>query len=487
MDSYTKLVELVKEAGILASISELLDWDEEVTMPSGAMQRKALEKGVNAALSHRLFTSSEIGKLLDSLKKAKLNDEQQAMVDEISFDYYRAKNVPESLVKEQEEVSTIAVNAWKKARKEKNFSLFAPHLKKIIELKRQEAKFTDSKKDPYEVLVEDYESGISISEMSEIFNEIKKELVPLISKIKKAGEIETKILDKKIPESIQQKFSQEILKYIRFDFSKGRLDIAAHPFTNYWRITTRYNEGFSNAIGGTIHEAGHAFYEHNLPFEHFGTPLGQSRSLSIHESQSRLWENHIGKSRAFWNGCFPKLKKAYKLGEVSKEDFYRSINAVHPGFIRVNADEVTYTMHIILRFELEKALISGELEVKDLPKVWNEKMKQYLGVNVPNDSQGVLQDIHWSSNLIGYFPTYTLGSMISAQLFEAMSRDINGLEQKIEAGKFDELHAWLQDNIHRHGRRYSTKELVKRATGENPNPKAYIKYLNAKFGEIYGF
>lgn len=484
MDNYQKLVELVKEAGIHESIAELLDWDEEVTMPAGAIERKALEKGVHAAVSHRLATSDEIGKLIKAVERKKLNAEQQAMVREIKFDYDRAINVPEELVKEMAETSTRAVEAWQKARKNNDFPLFKPHLKKIIDLKKKEAAAIDATKNPYDVLVEEYESGISTAEMANIFDEIKQELVPIIARISKAKQVNTRILGKQIPEQAQREFSLELLKYIGFDFSKGRLDVAEHPFTGYWRITTRYTDGFAGTIGSTIHEVGHAFYEHNLPFEHFGTPLGESRSLSVHESQSRLWENHIGKSKAFWQGMFPKLKKAYGL-KTSLDEFYKAINCVQPGFIRVNADEVTYTMHIILRFELERALIEGRISVDDIPSVWKNKMRGYLGIDVPNDREGALQDIHWPSGLIGYFPTYSLGNVLAAQLFEAMTRDIDGLEEKISRGEFAELHSWLKDKIHSKGRRYPTKELIKMATGEEPNPRAYLRYLHNKFGEIY--
>ncbi len=305
MTAYSQLVEHIKEAGILSSVQELLGWDEETMMPTGQTQLRAIEKGTLAAVSHKLSTSDTIGKLLQQTKKEKLNNEQKAMVREIEFDYLRDKNVPATLVKELKETATHATEAWKKSRKENKFATFAPHLKKIIELKKQKAKAIDGKRNPYEVLFEEYESGITIQEASKMFQTIKKRLVPLIEKIKKT-EISKEILYKKIPQETQFKFCKELAEYIGFDFNKGRLDISAHPFSAAWRITTRFEDNITASILSTAHEAGHALYEHNLPFEHIGTPLGQYRSLSIHESQSRLWENHICRSKEFWKGAFQK-------------------------------------------------------------------------------------------------------------------------------------------------------------------------------------
>jgi len=485
--SYARLVARIKEAGILNSVQELLAWDEEVTMPSAGIHRRSLEKGVIAALHHRLATDDTIGILLAQASQEILSPEQQAMVREIAFDYTRFKNVPEALVKEIEEVATLATEVWKVARKHNDFQHFAPYLERLIDLKRKEATAIDPSRDPYAVLVEGYESGMSVAEMKEHFTAIKKVLVPLIATIQKRPVISTAVIKKTIAPSVQMEFNKKVAEYIGYDFSKGRIDIAVHPFSACWgRITTRFTDDYANSIGSTMHEAGHAFYDQGLLHEHMGTPLGEARSLSIHESQSRLWENHVGKSRAFWQGLFPKLQQAYGLKGSSVDEFYRAINVVQPGLIRVNADEVTYTLHVILRFELEEELLAGRLKVKDLPSEWNRRMKEYLGVTVPSDSDGVLQDTHWASGLIGYFPTYTLGSMIAAQLFVAARTEYPMLEQEFAAGNVTTLHRWLQKNIWDHGRRYSTKELVQRATGDEPNPRAYLTYLQKKYGELYG-
>lgn len=485
---YNKLVELVKDAGIIGSVRELLEWDELVTMPPGTVERRGLQKAALAAHHHKLATSDKIGELISKAESERLNDEQKAMVREIKFDYEREKKVPEQLVKELQITTTQANEAWEKAREKNDFASFAPHLKKIIELEKQKAKAINPEKKPYEVLVEDYESGISLDEMRKIFGEIKKQLVPLIEKISKAKQHEDKMLHEKVPLVKQKTFNEMLAKYIGYDFTKGRLDESTHPFTGFdSRITTRYTDsGVHMAMLSTIHEAGHGKYEQGLAEEHFGTPLGQARSMSVHESQSRLWENHVGKSMAFWKGMFAKLQKEYKMQNVSLEQFYQAINKVTPNLIRVDSDEVTYTMHIILRFELEEALIDGKIQVEDLPKEWNKRIKEYLHIDVPDDAHGVLQDIHWSAALIGYFPTYALGSLMAAQIFETAKKSISGLEQKIEAGDFKELNKFLAEKIHKPGRRHTTKELIKLATGEEPNTQAYINYLQNKFGQLYG-
>jgi carboxypeptidase Taq len=293
------------------------------------------------------------------------------------------------------------------------------------------------------------------------------------------------LLSKEVAVEKQSDFNTFIAKAIGYDFSKGRLDVSAHPFTScYGRITTRYNDGWWPAISGTIHEAGHGMYEHNLPLKYFGIPLGQYCSMSIHESQSRLWENNVGKSKNFWKYFLPKLTESYDL-DVDLDDFYKIINQVEPTLIRVDADELTYSLHIILRFEIELGLIEGNINFEKLPEVWNEKFRAYFDIVPPNDSLGVLQDIHWSWGNIGYFPTYTLGSMIAAQLFAAAEKDIPSLATNLGEGKFDELRSWLNEKIWSHGKRYLTKEIIRNATGKNPDPDDYLNYLGKKYSEIY--
>ncbi len=484
MSDYEKLLEIYKKSAILDSVAEALAWDQEVMMPAGALSVRAQQSSTIVALEHDILTCEEMSDLLVALEKESLDPEQTANIREIIRCYKRAKNVPNELVQEFQETRIKGVEVWKEARKKNDFKLFLLYLKKVFELSIKTAECIDPDTHPYEVLLENYEEDISVEEIQCHLNKIKEHLVPLIAKIKD-HKIDDSFLAKEIAVEKQSEFNNFIAKAIGYDFSKGRLDVSAHPFTScYGRITTRYNDGWWPAISGTIHEAGHGMYEHNLPLKYFGIPLGQYCSMSIHESQSRLWENNVGKSKNFWKNFFPKLKESYDL-DVDLDDFYKIINKVEPTLIRVNADELTYSLHIVLRFEIELGLIEGKINFENLPEVWNEKFREYFGIVPPNDSLGVLQDIHWSWGNIGYFPTYTLGSMIAAQLFAAAEKDIPNLATNVAQGRFDELRSWLNEKIWCHGKRYLTKELISKATGKEPNPDDYLNYLKNKYSEIY--
>ncbi len=484
MSEYETLLEIYKKSAILESISEVLEWDHEVMMPEGALPIRARQSSTLAALGHDILTCDEMRDLLVALEKGNFNSDQVANIREIKRSSERAKNVPNELVQELEDTRIKGVEAWKDARKKSDYTLFSSHLGKVFELSRKVAEYIDPNTHPYEVLLEEYEQDISIEEIRNHLNKIKEHLVPLIAKIKDQ-EIDDSLLLKDVALEKQSKFNNYIAKAIGYDFSKGRLDVSAHPFTAcYGRITTRYNAGWWSAISGTIHEAGHGMYEHNLPIESFGTPLGQYCSMSVHESQSRMWENNVGKSKYFWKKFFPELRKSYDL-DIELDDFYKIINKVEPSFIRTEADELTYSLHIILRFEIELGLMEEKISVKNLPEVWNEKFREYFGIVPPDDSLGVLQDIHWSCGNIGYFPTYTLGSMIAAQLFAAAEKDIPNLAINIGEGRFDELISWLNKKIWSNGKRYLTKELIRNATGKDPGPDDYLDYLKNKYSEIY--
>ncbi len=484
MADYEKLLEIYKKSAILDSVAEALAWDQEVMMPSGALPVRAQQSSAIAALEHDILTCDEMSGLLDALEKESLNPSQTANFQEIRRCYKRAKNVPNELVQEFQETRIKGVETWKEARKKNEFKLFLPYLKKVFFLFCKTAGCIDPNTHPYEVLMENYEQDMSIEEIQCHLNKTKEHLVPLIAKIKDQ-KIDDSLLAKDVIVEKQGEFNNFIAKAIGYDFSKGRLDISAHPFTScYGRITTRYNDGWWPAISGTIHEAGHGMYEHNLPLKYFCVPLGQYCSMSIHESQSRLWENNVGKSKNFWKYFFPKLKESYEL-DINLEDFYKIINKVEPTLIRVDADELTYSLHIVLRFEIELGLIEGKISFEKLPEVWNEKFKEYFDIVPPNDSLGVLQDIHWSWGNIGYFPTYTLGSMIAAQLFTAAEKEIPGLATNLGEGKFDRLNSWLNKKIWCHGKRYLTKELIRNATGKDPHPNDYLCYLENKYSEIY--
>ncbi len=484
MGNYEKLLEIYKKSATLDTVAEVLAWDQEVIMPEGALPVRSQQSSTIAALEHDILICDEMRGLLVALEDENLNPEQAANFREIKRCFDRAKNVPNKLVHELQETRIKGVEAWKEARKKNDFKLFLPYLKKVFELTGKTAECIDPTTHPYEVLLANYEQDMSVEEVQCHLKKIKEHLVPLIARIKDRKR-DYSLLAKEITVEKQSEFNNYIAKAIGYDFSKGRLDISTHPFTScYGRITTRYNGGWWPAISGTIHEAGHGMYEHNLPLKHFCVPLGQYCSMSVHESQSRLWENNVGKSKNFWKIYFPKLKESYDL-EVDFDDFYKIINKVGPSFVRVDADELTYSLHIVLRFEIELGLIEGKINFEDLPEVWNEKSKEYFDIVPPEDSLGVLQDIHWSCGNIGYFPTYTLGSMIAAQLFNTAEKDIQNLAINIAQGKFDELRAWLNEKIWCHGKRYLTRELIRKATGKDPGPDDYLNYLENKYSEIY--
>jgi len=484
-DLFSRLVKKLKRIGALSSIGELLEWDQYVMMPPAAVGRRSLENVELAALKHELFTDSRMSALLYRLQDEDLTEGQRALVREVAHDYDREVSIPQDLVAEFARVTTKADGVWTKARAENDFVSFAPTLKNIIGLSRERANYIDSSADPYEVLFQDYESGMTLNQASEYLEKIKVAVVPLCEQLaQKSPMPRSRVLESDVPGDKVIKFSEEIAKIIGYDFGKGRLDLSTHPFTSaFGRITTRLDDGWWMAISSTIHEAGHGMYEHNLPKEYFGTPLGEPRSMSIHESQSRLWENHIGKSTVFWGHNFLKLIDMLGL-ELAGEDFTPFISEIHriePGFIRVNADEVTYPLHIIVRFEIEQELILGQLDVEDLPEAWNQKMRDYLGLDPPTDTVGCLQDCHWAWGCFGYFPTYALGSMIAAQLFAAAQKDIIELRTHLNRDSCRKLNEWLKEKIHRHGRRYSTLELVRRATGKFLSVADYTQHLRILF------
>ncbi|MCX6762923.1 MAG: carboxypeptidase M32 [Candidatus Moranbacteria bacterium] len=417
-----------------------------------------------------------------------------AIVRELWREYERQKKLPVAFVKEMAKICSEGHNVWIKAREKSDFGIFLPYLKKIVALKRKEAELVGYKKSPYDALLDTYEPGATSEEISMIFEELKNFLVPFLKKIKNSKvKISQKILAGNFPTEQQKKFNEEVAKKIGFDFEAGRLDTSVHPFStgfhpNDVRITTRFRkDNMFDSFFGVIHETGHALYEQGLNAKHFGTPLGEAISHGIHESQSRMWENMVARSKNFWKYFFPKLQKQFPkpFAETKFDDFYRVINDVRPSLIRVEADEVTYSLHIILRFEIEKELIEGSIEVEDLSKIWNAKVKEYLGIKVPSDASGVLQDTHWSGGGIGYFPSYTLGNLYAAQLFNTAKKDLINLEKEISIGQFGHLREWLREKIHIHGKMYSADGLVREVTGEPLTSQYFIDYLKKKYGEIY--
>ena len=493
-DAYEALLDRVQRWNAVGSASGVLGWDQQVMMPEGGTPARSKQLSALSSVHHDMVTADETGELLDELDDADLTDEQAAVVREVRREYERADAVPVELVEEISETGSEALQAWEEAKAEDEFETFAPYLQKHVELKREYAEHIDPDRDPYEVLFEEFEPCLSMERAESILAELREALVPMIEDIRESDvELAVDTFEGTFPEDEQEALSRDALELVGYDFDRGRLDVSSHPFTSGnqfdCRVTTRFDETDPlGAVGSTVHEFGHAQYNLGLPQEHFGTPLGTSRDLSVHESQSRLWENHVGRSEAFWREFLPVFQEHFpQTEEATVRDAYEAFNQVYEdNLIRVEADELTYHLHIVIRFEIERDLVRGDLDVEDVPGVWNDKYEEYLGIRPDTDSEGCLQDIHWSHGNFGYFPTYSLGSVMAAQLFEAAEAEIDDLDAKIAEGEFDDLHDWLGENVHRHGSRYETNELVKRATGEDFSADAFLDYVDEKYGELYG-
>ncbi len=506
--TYETLLRRARELGVLESCSALLGWDEQTYMPVGGSAHRGEQMGLLAGLQHERATDPRIGELLAVVENSELTADPDSPttvnIRELRRSYDRRTKLPRDLVEELARTTSLAQQEWIAARREASFRRFLPWLEKIVHLKRQEGEClsavtgsADREHSVYDALLDEYEPGARSAELAVLFQALREELVPLVQAIgdasKKRAPAGT-FLKQKYPADRQKFIGEMVASAVGFDFQKGRLDVTAHPFCSGigpgdTRITTRYDEhNFSESFFGILHEVGHGLYEQGLPAEHFGTPIGSAVSLGVHESQSRLWENAVGRSRAFWAYWFPLAKKVFHqpLHDVSLDPFLTAINKVAPGLIRTNADEVTYNLHIIIRFELEKALLGGALPPADLPDAWNQKYRDFLGVSPSSDAEGCLQDIHWSAGLIGYFPTYTLGNLYAAQLFAKVRSELGGLDEAFARGDFGELLAWLRDHVHRHGQRYRPVSLIERATGAKPHHQSLITALKQKYGELYG-
>lgn len=498
----SKFIELKKRLAVVSDLHNvvgLLGWDQQTYMPPKGARARADHLATLERLAHEHFTDDQVGQLLDELSNdvAKLDyDSDEASLIRVAHrDYHKAKRLPADFVETLAHATTIAYEEWHKARAESNFKMFQPHLEKIVELKIQEANYLGYPERVYDALLDQYEPQMTTAQVETIFTPLKQELIAFVAALaQKADAVDDAVLRREYDEQKQWDFGIQVIKQLGFDFQSGRQDKSVHPFTSGFslgdvRITTRVDKHFlSTMLFGTIHEAGHGLYDMGYRIELERTPLEGGASLGAHESQSRLWENLVGRSRGFWKYWFPRLQQIFpaQLADQTVESFYRAINRVHPSFIRVEADEVTYSLHIMLRFELENLLLERKLKVADVPDAWNAKMQEYLGIVPPDDARGCLQDVHWSIGSIGYFPTYSLGSMFAVQLWECALKDIPTLPAQIENGKFDELLGWLRKNLHAHGRKFTLDELAHRITGEPLQSRSYVKYLKHKFGEIYG-
>ncbi len=495
---YDELIERMKEVSIINSCEALLGWDERTYMPRGGSAHRANQAAYMAGLTHKKFTDPRMGELLGELAQSDLmKDEfsdEAVNIREIKHDYDKEVKIPQKLVEEFTHTTTMSQGVWSQARGENDFPKFLPWLEKIVKLCRERAECFGYEKEAYDALLDEYETGSSVEFVSKVFSGFRDDLVGLVSAI---GNSKIKpnlsIIESAYAVDLQEVFGRSAAAAIGYDFGTGRLDLSAHPFTTGIgpgdiRITTRYNPNhLGQALFGTLHEAGHGMYEQGVPTEHYGTPRGAATSLGIHESQSRMWENQIGRGKPFWKHFFPRAQQMFPeiLGEVKFDDFFLAINDVRPSLIRVEADEVTYNLHILLRFEMEHALINGDLQVKDAPSAWNEKFQKYFGITPPNDADGCMQDVHWSAGYFGYFPTYTLGNLYSAQFYNKAKADIPGLEDQFAIGNFTGLKKWLEENIYVHGQRYRAEKLVEVVTGAKLDHAPLMNYLKEKYSVLY--
>ena len=492
-ETYDRLVEKLERITNVGTAAGVLRWDQEVMMPEEGIGARSQQLSTLSSIAHEEFIDEEMGAVLDSLSNATLDEEQAAVVREVRREYERKSRVPTELVEEISRTQTEAVPIWKRAKEEDDFDAFAPTLSKLVELKREYAHQIDPDADPYAVLFADYEPYLDLELADEVLNTLREALVPLVDRIAESDvELAVDAFAGEFDAETQERLARDALDVVGYDWNRGRLDTAPHPFSSGTqfdaRVTTRFDESDPlGALTATIHEFGHASYTLGLPDEAYGTPLGSARDLTVHESQSRLWENHVGRSQAFWELFLPTAQKRFpRLSGVSVDEAYEGVNQVYDdNCIRVEADELTYHMHIVLRYEIEKALVQGDLDVADVPAVWNDRMEEYLGVRPETDAEGCLQDIHWSHGSFGYFPTYSLGSVLAAQLFAAASDAIPDLDEQIRAGEFEPLRDWLTENIHRHGCRYTTPELVEVASGEAYTPDYFVDYVTEKYTALY--
>ncbi|MCY3412884.1 MAG: carboxypeptidase M32 [Candidatus Heimdallarchaeota archaeon] len=497
-EEYSRLMTLYKEQVILDQISGLARWDYETKMPQKGVQQRGEMFGLISKLDHELKTNKEIDSLLDTLEQSKvfktLNADERRNILLIRREYDQQTKIPGELLVEQSKLMATAGQAWRKAKQENNWKEFEPFIEQHVNLAKQIAKHLNENMDPYDVMLDIFEPGMNQNRYDTLFNELRDGTVELLKKINEAEPGDRKLIKRRVTIKRQEKLMEELMKVIGFDLQAGRLDVAAHPFTSGpgmddVRITTRYIiNDFSSSFFSVAHEGGHGIYEQNSDPDVKFQPVSRYCSMGIHESQSRMYENIFCRSDKFWKYFMPVLNKITRDGfkDVKFNDFMKAINVVRPSMIRVEADEVTYNMHIILRYELERDLINGRIEVNDLPQLWNNKMEQYLGIVPETDSEGVLQDIHWSSGAFGYFPTYTLGNIYAAQFLKlGLEKAIPGWEKDLTKGNFKRINQWLHKNIHNVGNRFDPYDLVEKVTGEPPSAKYLLEYLNEKYASIY--
>lgn len=492
--AYAELEAKLKQAHLLATVGEFLGWDEQVNLPVGSAEHRAAQRAAVADAQHAAACDPRVGQLLAALEQdpAALTDDQKVVVRWARRDYDKATKLPVEFVREKAEQGSIGYQAWKKARETNDFASYAPVLEKNIALAKREAAYLGRGDAPYDAMIDNFDPGMSAATIERLFDELKIGLVPLVRQITASKVRAHPEILRGFAVDRQKDFLGEVTRAMGFDFARGRIDVSLHPFCSGTgsdvRMTTRYEaDNPLNSLFSAIHEAGHGLYEQGLPAAQHHTALGQAVGMGVHESQSRLWENQVGRSRGFWRYFEPRYRASFpeQLKAVSSDELYLAINAVAPTLIRTESDEVTYNLHIVLRFEIEKKLFAGTLAVRDLPRVWNALSRELLGLEPGKDSDGVLQDVHWSDGGFGYFPSYCIGNMVAAQLWAALLRQRPSLEEDFARGDFSWLLDWLRKNVHGQGRRLDTLALVQRATGEPLSPKYLLAYLKDRYGPLY--
>jgi len=497
-NTYDQLCGHARETALLNSISELLQWDERALLPPAGGTYRADQITYLSGKVHARQTDPRIGEWLGELSESTAalepHSDVATTVRMMRREYDKLTKVPQTLVESLSRAAVLGQQSWAAARKNNDFASFAGVLNEIISLKREQAEAVGYKESPYDALLDDYEPGETTSNVARVLEELRQELVPLVAAIADSPRRpDLGLLHRPYDIATQREFGMKAAAAIGFDFSRGRLDVTDHPFCaemgpDDCRITTRYDaQFFSTAFFGILHEAGHGIYDQGLRADQYGLPPGTYISLGIHESQSRMWENLVGRSHAFWRHFFPDAQQAVpqSLGDVGQDEFFFAVNAVQPSLIRVEADEATYNLHIIIRFELEQALINGELEVADLPGAWQEKYQHYLGIQSPTDSDGVLQDVHWGAALLGYFPTYSLGNLYAAQFFATANAELGDLNEQFAAGEFQPLLQWLRQRVHQPGQCYTAREMVENVTGKPLGHEALLSQLRSKYSPLY--
>lgn len=490
-----EFIELMKQLTAYSEAIALINWDLRTKIPKKGMGQRSETIGLLSEKVHQLKTSDQMKQLLDQLKTEKTSPVIEKAVEECEKEYQKYHKIPTDEFVEFITVSSKSETVWQEAREKSDFSILQPYLEKLVEMNKKFAVYRGYQDNKYEGLLNDFEPGLTTEVLDRAFEQLKSALIKLVQKIKQSSvKVDPDLLLQPFPKKDQEGFSLAILDKMGYDFEAGRLDETIHPFAtginpNDVRVTTRYDEqDFKTAVFGTIHEGGHALYEQNIDADLYQTVLAGGASMGIHESQSLFWENFIGRSQSFWQSHFELFKKyaPASFQSIDFESFYHAINEVKPSMIRIEADELTYSLHIIIRYELEKALIDGDLQVKDLPEAWNQKMEEYLGIRPANDREGILQDIHWAAGDFGYFPTYALGYMYAAQLYGTIQEQIN-LDNMIHSGDFEPIKAWLTEHIHRHGKMKKPLEMIEQITGEGLNPDYLIQYLTEKYSDIYQY